>query len=127
MFSGVGYIRNLTALGSKSVKEKYLSRKKMKLSMQVGFGETGLGRGSSVFQEGGGGSKFLPGTLLPREMGDEDPLGQSCTQPHHRAPSGQGLALGLGFLGRVGRWERGVEAQAIPVEGHCMDPSSDSV
>lgn len=74
MFSGVGYIRNLMALGTKNVKEKYLSRKKMKLSMQVGFGETGLDRGSSVFQEGGGGSKILPGTLLPREMRDEDPL-----------------------------------------------------
>lgn len=74
MFSGVGDIRNLTALGTKNVKEKYLSRKKVKLNMQVGFGETGLDRGSFVFQEGGGGSKIIPGTLLPREMGDEDPL-----------------------------------------------------
>lgn len=46
----------------------------MKLNLQVGFGEMELdGRGSSVFQEGGSGSKILLVYLAVQEGGEGRP------------------------------------------------------
>lgn len=54
---------------------KISPQRKKKLLLQVGFEETGLdGRGASVFQEGGGAARSSWDTLLPGEMGEEDPL-----------------------------------------------------
>lgn len=78
---------------------KISPQRKKKLLLQVGFEETGLdGRGASVFQEGGGAARSSWDTLLPGEMGEEDPLTlgiSAVDMAAHSRPMGCPPASGL--------------------------------
>lgn len=108
----------------------------MKLNLQVGFGEMELdGRGSSVFQKKGSGNKIFLVYLAMQEGGKGRPtyfLGVSAAdRAAHSHTTGHPLARdpvpGLGFFGRVGRREGGVEAQVTFMEEQSPDPSNNSV
>lgn len=67
-------------------------------------------------QEGGGGR---PTNFLGVSAADRTAHSHTTGHPLARSP--------VPGLGRVGRWERGVEAQVTFMEGQSPDPSNNSV